>query len=139
MKRRNFLELTAASSTALLLSSLDTFASAHKPDFSMNTNFELKILATNWGFPGSLDEYCAKAKKEGYDGIELWWPLETEIQRLRLRVVTNPAAECYRLTMSGLKRGGDAGNRADTSMTRAVRWFDIYFEGQDRSNSGALR
>jgi sugar phosphate isomerase/epimerase len=76
LKRRNFLELTASSTTALLLSSLDTFASAHKPDFSMNTNFELKILATNWGFPGGLDEYCAKAKKEGYDGIELWWPLE---------------------------------------------------------------
>ena len=76
MKRRNFLELTAASSTALLLSSLDTFASTHKPDFIMNTNFELKIMATSWGFPGSVDEYCAKAKKEGYDGIEQWWPLE---------------------------------------------------------------
>jgi len=76
LKRRNFLELTAASSTALLLSSLDTFASTHKPDFIMNTNFELKIMATSWGFPGSVDEYCAKAKKEGYDGIEQWWPLE---------------------------------------------------------------
>ena len=42
----------------------------------MNTGFELKIMATNWGFPGSLDEYCAKAKKEGYDGIEIWWPME---------------------------------------------------------------
>ena len=39
----------------------------------MNTNFELKILATNWGFPGSIDEYCAKAKHDGYDGIEIWW------------------------------------------------------------------
>jgi sugar phosphate isomerase/epimerase len=42
----------------------------------MNTGFELKIMATNWGFPGSLDEYCVKAKKEGYDGIEIWWPME---------------------------------------------------------------
>ncbi len=39
----------------------------------MNNNFELKILATNWGFPGSIDEYCAKVKKDGYDGIEIWW------------------------------------------------------------------
>jgi sugar phosphate isomerase/epimerase len=33
-------------------------------------------LATNWGFTGTLDEYCAKVKKEGYDGIEIWWPTE---------------------------------------------------------------
>ena len=42
----------------------------------MNKNFELKIMATNWGFPGSIDDYCALAKKEGYDGIEIWWPEE---------------------------------------------------------------
>jgi len=42
--------------------------------------FELKVLATNWGFEGSLDAYCAKAKKEGYDGIEIWWPAETHVQ-----------------------------------------------------------
>lgn len=40
----------------------------------MNKNFELKILATNWGFAGSMDQFCAAAKKEGYDGAELWWP-----------------------------------------------------------------
>jgi sugar phosphate isomerase/epimerase len=47
-----------------------------QPIMNMNTAFELKIMATNWGFDGSLDAYCAKAKKEGYDGIEIWWPLE---------------------------------------------------------------
>ena len=46
----------------------------------MNTAFELKVLATNWGFPGSLDEYCAKVKKEGYDGIEMWWPMQKKDQ-----------------------------------------------------------
>lgn len=46
----------------------------------MQTNFELKVLATNWGFNGTLDQYCAKAKKEGYDGIEIWWPLEKKAQ-----------------------------------------------------------
>jgi sugar phosphate isomerase/epimerase len=46
----------------------------------MQTNFELRIMATNWGFPGTLDEYCDKAKKEGYDGIEIWWPLEKKAQ-----------------------------------------------------------
>ena len=76
MDRRNFVEVTASSAMALLLSSLDAFATAHKPDFNMNANFELKLLATNWGFPGNLDEYCAKVKKEGYDGIEIWWQTE---------------------------------------------------------------
>jgi sugar phosphate isomerase/epimerase len=76
LNRKNFLKWTASSSTALMLSSLDVFAIPAKPDINMNTGFELKIMATNWGFPGTLDEYCAKAKKEGYDGIELWWPME---------------------------------------------------------------
>ena len=46
----------------------------------MNKNFELKFLATNWGFNGAIDEYCAKVKKEGYDGIEIWWPMEKKEQ-----------------------------------------------------------
>ena len=46
----------------------------------MNNNFKLKLLATNWGFNGELDAYCAKVKKEGYDGIEIWWPLEKKAQ-----------------------------------------------------------
>jgi len=60
----------------MLLASLDTFASTNKPNFTMNNNFKLKVLATNWGFNGTLDEYGAQVKKEGYDGIEIWWPTE---------------------------------------------------------------
>ena len=80
MDRRNFLGLAASSTTALLLSSLDTFAYTDKPVFTMNKNFELKILATNWGFNGTMDEYCAKVKKEGYDAIENWWPMDKDGQ-----------------------------------------------------------
>ena len=46
----------------------------------MNSNFDLKIMATNWGFPGTIDEYCAKVKLDGYDGIEIWWPNEQKDQ-----------------------------------------------------------
>lgn len=74
--RRRFIQTSAAAATALLLSRLDAFAAANKTDMSNNKGFELKVLATNWGFNGTLDEYCAKAKKEGYDGIEIWWPME---------------------------------------------------------------
>ncbi|MFL5789182.1 MAG: sugar phosphate isomerase/epimerase family protein [Flavisolibacter sp.] len=77
--RRKFIKASVSAGTALLLSSLDTFAT-HKPFNSMPKDFDLKILATNWGFSGSLDEYCAKVKKEGYDGIEIWWPMEAKDQ-----------------------------------------------------------
>lgn len=46
----------------------------------MNKNFELKILATNWGFNGTMDQYLSLVKKEGYDGIEIWWPMEKKGQ-----------------------------------------------------------
>ncbi|HZG25029.1 MAG TPA: TIM barrel protein [Chitinophagaceae bacterium] len=46
----------------------------------MSKGFELKVFATNWGFAGSLGEYCARAKKDGYDGIEIWWPMEKPAQ-----------------------------------------------------------
>jgi sugar phosphate isomerase/epimerase len=55
-------------------------ASSILPNINMNNNFKLKVLATNWGFNGTLDTYCAKVKKEGYDGIEIWWPLEKKDQ-----------------------------------------------------------
>lgn len=46
----------------------------------MNNEFELKIMATGWGFPGTIDELCNKAKKEGYDGIEVLWSHEKKTQ-----------------------------------------------------------
>ncbi len=78
--RRNFLGLSCTAGTALLVSSLEAFSLSHKQHFTMNKNFELKIMATNWGFPGSIDAYCEQVKKEGYDGIEIWWPLEKKVQ-----------------------------------------------------------
>ena len=80
LKRRNFLQLSASASTALLLSSLSDFASPLKPLTDVHKNFELKILATNWGFPGTLDEYMTKVRQDGYDGIEIWWPMEKKDQ-----------------------------------------------------------
>jgi sugar phosphate isomerase/epimerase len=41
-----------------------------------NSNLQLKVLATNWGFEGTLKEYITRVKQEGYDGIEIWWPME---------------------------------------------------------------
>ncbi|HXB07838.1 MAG TPA: TIM barrel protein [Puia sp.] len=75
--RRRFIQSGSAAAAALFLGSLDVFP---KERF-MDNGFELKIMATNWGFEGTLDAYCAKAKKEGYDGIEIWWPMESAGQK----------------------------------------------------------
>lgn len=71
MNRRNFLGLTSAAPPLLLLPALDAFAIPLKSNAGAN---ELKIMATNWGFNGTFDQFCVAAKKEGYDGIEVWWP-----------------------------------------------------------------
>lgn len=71
--------MSTSAGAALLLSSLESFAQPITSSPSA-TGFELKILATNWGFAGTTDELCAKVKKEGYDGIELWWPTEKKAQ-----------------------------------------------------------
>ena len=62
--RRNFLKQSAVLGVASLLPSF-----AH----SMAPGFRLLMLATNWGFPGTIDEFCKRAKDAGYDGIEVWW------------------------------------------------------------------
>ena len=69
LSRRNFIHINSG---ALMLSSLENFLP--KPIFETNMSFELKILATNWGFNGGFDSFFEKAKKEGYDGAELWCP-----------------------------------------------------------------
>lgn len=79
LDRRSFIGRSSAAATALLFGALESFANEK---IGMNTaGFELKVMATNWGFEGTLDAYCAKAKKEGYDGIEIWWPLEVAAQK----------------------------------------------------------
>ncbi len=74
MDRKKFLTLGGVSSAGLLLSSLESFATQANPTTKSNAGYELKIMATNWGYEGTIDSFCAKVKKEGYDGIENWWP-----------------------------------------------------------------
>ncbi len=66
--------------TATLLRSLDAIAETTAPHFDANKKTDLAILATNWGFEGTQDAFCKKVKEEGYDGIELWWPVEEKAQ-----------------------------------------------------------
>ena len=78
LNRRKFISTTAAAGGAMIAPF--TPRSLDKPSFTIPQDFTLKLMATNWGFPGTVDEFCAKAKKEGYDGIEMWWPANKEQQ-----------------------------------------------------------
>lgn len=74
INRRQFITSSATVSAGVLLSSLETFA---KPIMQPSqAGYSLLIFATNWGFSGSWDEFCAKVKKAGYDGVEIWWPTD---------------------------------------------------------------
>lgn len=55
---------------SLLFAELDAYAT---PSVKMPAS-NLTIMATNWGFKGNLEEFCTAAKKDGYDGIEVWVP-----------------------------------------------------------------
>lgn len=72
--RRQFLTATTAAGAALIMNPLESLA---KPDgVKAAQGFSLTVMATNWGFAGTWDEFCAKAKGAGYDGCEFWWPLD---------------------------------------------------------------
>ena len=85
----------------------------------MDNNFKLKMLATNWGFQGTLDMYCAKVKQEGYDGIELWWPVEQEGQDELFAVLKKYGLDVGFLT-AGHERNFDEHFRSFKKMTEAA-------------------
>lgn len=66
MNRRTFLAATGLSAPAL-------WPAATPLDFQGTPKAKIAVLATNWGFQGDIHAFCAAAKKEGYDGIEMWW------------------------------------------------------------------
>jgi len=68
--RRNFLKTGSLMAGSLLFAELDAFAT---PAVGLPAS-NLIIMATNWGFKGNLVEFCTAAKKDGYDGIEVWVP-----------------------------------------------------------------
>jgi Xylose isomerase-like TIM barrel len=71
--RRTFLSNSMALAGGMLM---DPFQSVEKDkvNFHIPATFSLKFLATNWGFEGTWDQFCEKAKKAGYDGFEAWAP-----------------------------------------------------------------
>lgn len=73
MNRRNFMSKTTTLASVGLVASIDDLTKQSPLNIKPLAGFFLKIFATNQGFAGSVNEFCDKAKSEGYDGIEIWW------------------------------------------------------------------
>lgn len=77
--RRDFLQRSSLLGASLLLPALS--ASALPVDrIPAAAGFQLKFMATNWGFEGTTAAFCARAKAAGYDGIEVWWTSDVKAQ-----------------------------------------------------------
>ncbi|MBU3742992.1 MAG: sugar phosphate isomerase/epimerase [Sediminibacterium sp.] len=101
LNRRSFLSLSALlSAGSFLQTKANTTQTNH---MQIPATFSPVILATNWGFEGSTDAFCAKAKAAGYDGIEVWWP-STEAARNELF----QALEKYQLQVGFLTGGSSS-------------------------------
>ncbi|MET6998014.1 sugar phosphate isomerase/epimerase family protein [Chitinophaga defluvii] len=77
--RRDFLQRSSLLGASFLLPVLSATALPidRQPAAA---GFQLKFMATNWGFEGTTDAFCARAKAAGYDGIEVWWTSDTKAQ-----------------------------------------------------------
>jgi len=64
--------------------------------------YELLVFATNWGYEGSWDQFCAKIKKLGYDGAEAWYPGDEKVRKEFLS-----AFETHNLKFGFLVGGSD--------------------------------
>lgn len=113
LNRRQFLSTAALTGggTWLNASALTPFKAKRKADFS------LIILATNWGFQGTYDEFCAKAKADGYDGVEVWLPNEPAQQKALF-----DALEKHELKVGLL--AGSGGNKFDEHLKKFKQAVD---------------
>jgi sugar phosphate isomerase/epimerase len=96
--RRKFL-----AQASLLSVALDGFAARLA---TPAPGFSVKLFATNWGFRGTLDEFCRKARETGYDGIEVWLPANPEDRPKLLETVQRHGLSLGLLCGSGAREPG---------------------------------
>jgi sugar phosphate isomerase/epimerase len=72
MKRRNFIQASVVGTTLF----------SNVLSIKQKTTMDVKVFNTNWGFDGSIMDFCKKTKAEGYDGIEIWLPENNDLKDL---------------------------------------------------------
>jgi sugar phosphate isomerase/epimerase len=113
MDRRKFLTSSAILSTSAILGQ-ELELPTYQPSAS-NAKVPIKVLATNWGFPGNHDQFCAKAKADGYDGFEAWVPFDER--------------ERDEFVKTAQKYGLEIGFLAGSGSMDYNEHFDIYAKG----------
>ena len=73
INRRQFLKTTSLT-TGSLLGATQHFLKENPYQPMSSNKLGLKIYSTNWGWQGTLTEFCKASKDEGYDGVEIWVP-----------------------------------------------------------------
>jgi sugar phosphate isomerase/epimerase len=120
--RRNFLKTGSLMAGSLLFAELEAYAT---PAVKLPGS-SLIIMATNWGFKGNLAEFCAAAKKDGYDGIEVWVPGSASEMKVLSETVANAGLKL------GLLAGGNDVNptlhkkQFSDAIDRAISLKPIY-------------
>lgn len=71
--RRKFIQNTAVVTATSFLAPIQHIQAKEYKNTTVKAGYELLFMQTDWGFDGTRDEFCAAAKKEGYEGIEVWW------------------------------------------------------------------
>jgi len=66
--RREFLLTAATATSAMLLSASEVFSLPNGPSLPAGKNYELQIMATNWGFDGSIDSFVPKLRRRVMTG-----------------------------------------------------------------------
>lgn len=80
VNRRTFIKSTVTSGAALLMAAETSAMGNNK--ITIPDNFRIMVMATNWGFEGTSEQFCAKAKQAGYDGFEVVWPADESQRKL---------------------------------------------------------
>ncbi len=116
LTRREFI---ATTSVGLFSSYLSSFGNPVSRDENQS-GYELLIFATDWGFKGSVDEFCKKIKEAGYNGAEVWYPTE---EKNRTEMLA--AFKKYNLKFGFLVGGSDAEFKTHfdqyiSSLTKAI-------------------
>lgn len=121
MNRRDFISRTTLTSTSLLFNNF----TGEWPSYTGPKTSQLTILATDWGFNGSFEEFCALAAQTGYDGVEVWVPDEVNLTMYR------DETQKHRLKLGILAGSGGSTPHEhlesyQKALNRAIRLSPIY-------------